>query len=53
MNTNSDKEGYLFTLDVGINIFCNNSEVEISDDNGITRVMRLLRKYVEKIKEIL
>lgn len=50
MNTNSDKVGSFIHFGCWNKHFCNNSEVESSDDNGITIVMRLLRKYVEDNK---
>lgn len=50
MNTNSDKEGSFIHFGCWNKHFCNNSEVESSDDNGITRVMRLLRNYIKDNK---
>lgn len=50
MNTNSDKVGSFIHFGCWNKHFCNNSEVESSDDKGITRVMRKLRNYIKDKK---
>ena len=50
MNTNSNKVGSFIHFGCWNKHFCNNSEVESFDDNGITRVMRKLRNYIKDNK---